>query len=93
MASWGYDSVLLSAHKGVGLAELYARLQSHTSVVAGPSGVGKSSLINALHLDAGRITSNSCGCADASTALQQPNNCQKQADEPGAAGDDSAGDC
>ena len=50
VASWGYNSVLVSAHSNMGLTELHACMKAHTSVIAGPSGVGKSSLINSLHL-------------------------------------------
>lgn len=53
VASWGYPSVLMSASTQQGLPELHSCLTSKTSVVAGPSGVGKSSVINALHLLAG----------------------------------------
>lgn len=44
----GYPLVTASAVLGQGLAELRGRLAGKTSVLAGPSGVGKSSLLNAL---------------------------------------------
>ncbi len=44
----GYDTLLVSAKQGIGLDELKARLAGRTTTVAGPSGVGKSSLINSL---------------------------------------------
>jgi len=47
-SSIGYRVLLTSAHKGEGLEELRASLAGHINVLAGQSGVGKSSLVNAL---------------------------------------------
>ena len=47
--SWGYDAICVSAESGLGLDALTETLSSCVSVTAGPSGVGKSSLINALN--------------------------------------------
>lgn len=44
----GYTVLFASAAKGEGLAELHELLENKTTTVAGPSGVGKSSLINCL---------------------------------------------
>jgi len=44
----GYDVVLVSARLGLGIEELRQRLIGHQSVVAGQSGVGKSSLLNCV---------------------------------------------
>lgn len=44
----GYDVFTTSARTGAGIAELRERLQGRVSVVTGPSGVGKSSLLNAV---------------------------------------------
>ncbi|MGI6587605.1 MAG: ribosome small subunit-dependent GTPase A [Peptococcia bacterium] len=44
----GYPVIVSSAVKGWGLKELKALLQHKVSVLAGPSGVGKSSLMNSL---------------------------------------------
>jgi ribosome biogenesis GTPase len=44
----GYDVFATSAATGDGIAELRARLHGRVSVVTGPSGVGKSSLLNAV---------------------------------------------
>jgi ribosome biogenesis GTPase len=47
--SIGYPLHITSVHSGAGLDELREALQGRTSVVTGPSGVGKSSLMNALY--------------------------------------------
>lgn len=44
----GYDVVYTSARSGLGLEELRQRLAGCISIVTGPSGVGKSTLLNAL---------------------------------------------
>lgn len=44
----GYPVLETSAHTGAGLPQLRARLEGKISAFAGPSGVGKSSLLNAL---------------------------------------------
>ncbi|QLF93072.1 small ribosomal subunit biogenesis GTPase RsgA [Pseudomonas sp. ABC1] len=44
----GYPLLEVSASQGQGMAELKARLDGHVSVFVGQSGVGKSSLVNAL---------------------------------------------
>jgi len=44
----GYGLLVTSVKTGLGLAELRQRLSGKISVFAGPSGVGKSSLLNAL---------------------------------------------
>jgi ribosome biogenesis GTPase len=44
----GYDVVYASARAGVGVEELRERLAGRLSIVTGPSGVGKSTLLNAL---------------------------------------------
>ena len=44
----GYRVISTSSHEGTGLHELKQLLADHTSVFVGQSGVGKSSLINAL---------------------------------------------
>ncbi len=46
--SIGYQVLKTSAHRGEGLDELRAALAGHINVLAGQSGVGKSSLVNAL---------------------------------------------
>ena len=46
---WGYEAICVSASSGLGLTALAASLGSKVSVTAGPSGVGKSSIINALN--------------------------------------------
>ena len=48
----GYEVIFISVHEGAGIDELCEKLKGKTSVVAGPSGVGKSSLLNKLHPDA-----------------------------------------
>jgi len=44
----GYDVVFTGAKAGIGLEELRDRLAGRLSIVTGPSGVGKSTLLNAL---------------------------------------------
>ena len=44
----GYDVIYASAKGGIGVDELRGRLAGSLSIVTGPSGVGKSTLLNAL---------------------------------------------
>jgi len=44
----GYDVLYAGAKAGIGVEELRGRLASRLSIVTGPSGVGKSTLLNAL---------------------------------------------
>lgn len=44
----GYPLLRVSATAGIGMTELQQNLRNHTSMLAGQSGVGKSSLTNAL---------------------------------------------
>ena len=57
----GYDVVYASAKAGIGLEELRERLAGRLSIVTGPSGVGKSTMLNALqpglHLATGDVSS------------------------------------
>ncbi|XP_027902186.1 small ribosomal subunit biogenesis GTPase RsgA 1, mitochondrial [Vigna unguiculata] len=48
LRSWGYEPVFCSVESGHGLDLLAFKLRDQTTVIVGPSGVGKSSLINAL---------------------------------------------
>lgn len=52
----GYEALATSALTGFGVPELRQRLAGHISTLCGPSGVGKSALINALCPDAGQAT-------------------------------------
>jgi ribosome biogenesis GTPase len=52
----GLPVVSVSARSGTGLDELVARLAGRRSLLAGQSGVGKSSLLNALVGDAAQVT-------------------------------------
>jgi ribosome biogenesis GTPase len=45
----GYPVIYASARTGLGVDELRDRLAGRISLVAGPSGVGKSTLLNAVH--------------------------------------------
>lgn len=49
----GYPVIYTSAEKKVGLKELKANLKGKISALAGPSGVGKSSLLNAIQPELG----------------------------------------
>lgn len=57
----GYQVIYASAKAGIGLEELRGRLAGRLSIVTGPSGVGKSTLLNALqpglHLATGEVSS------------------------------------
>lgn len=48
LAAWGYASTVLSSHAGLGLTAMHTLCRDRISVVAGASGAGKSSLLNAL---------------------------------------------
>ena len=48
LQKWGYDPRPIGVSTGEGLAELRRELSGKTTVVSGPSGVGKSSLIERL---------------------------------------------
>ncbi len=56
----GYPVHYVSAREGIGVESLADRLSDGTSVVTGPSGVGKSTLLNAiqpgLHIDTGDVS-------------------------------------
>ncbi len=52
----GYPARLLSTYTEEGLSGLRSLLRGKTTVMAGPSGVGKSSLMNLLHPEAGMET-------------------------------------
>ncbi|KAL1804541.1 hypothetical protein DCAR_0936195 [Daucus carota subsp. sativus] len=57
LRSWGYEPVFCSVETKHGLDTLKFILREKTSVIVGPSGVGKSSLINALRGDHSGIDS------------------------------------
>jgi ribosome biogenesis GTPase len=48
LGEWGYHPIFISVHQQLGLTELNQRLDQKITVASGPSGVGKSSLINQL---------------------------------------------
>jgi ribosome biogenesis GTPase / thiamine phosphate phosphatase len=48
LGKWGYPTSLISIDPAIGLADLPQRLRDRMTIVSGPSGVGKSSLINQL---------------------------------------------
>lgn len=48
LLGWGYEAVLISVQTRQGLDTLHHQLHQNTTVVCGPSGVGKSSLLNDL---------------------------------------------
>ena len=48
LTQWGYDPLFVSVHAEQGLAQLSAQLDQKITVLAGLSGVGKSSLVNYL---------------------------------------------
>lgn len=48
LSQWGYEVNLISIRHKMGIEKLQKYLEEKTSIVAGPSGVGKSSLIDTL---------------------------------------------
>ena len=48
LRGWGYDPVFVSVYNGTNIDGLLKYLSDKITVIAGPSGVGKSSLINVL---------------------------------------------
>jgi ribosome biogenesis GTPase / thiamine phosphate phosphatase len=48
LAEWGYQPIVISVENGVGVPELQVELDRQITIFAGHSGVGKSSLTNAL---------------------------------------------
>jgi ribosome biogenesis GTPase len=48
LAQWGYQANFISVKKNLGIDNLLSSLKDQVTVVAGPSGVGKSSLIDVL---------------------------------------------
>lgn len=80
---WGYEAICVSASSGLGLTALAASLGSKVSVTAGPSGVGKSSLINALNASlrserplGSHVADDQAGAADAQIPGGLPLTCQ-----------------
>lgn len=56
----GYETLTVSAREGSGIEQLKKLLTGKTTTVAGPSGVGKSSIVNCLqsetHMETGQIS-------------------------------------
>jgi ribosome biogenesis GTPase / thiamine phosphate phosphatase len=48
LAEWGYQPIVISVETGMGIQELQVELDRQITIFAGHSGVGKSSLTNAL---------------------------------------------
>ena len=48
LENWGYNPIFISVKQKLGIENLLNNLQQTITIVAGPSGVGKSSLIDAL---------------------------------------------
>ena len=48
LQAWGYQPIFISVKSGIGLEQVQQRLNGKITIFAGMSGVGKSSLINAL---------------------------------------------
>lgn len=60
LINWGYGSTFISVNQGINIDKIASLLNNTITVVAGPSGVGKSSLINILipnvHLRVGEVS-------------------------------------
>ena len=72
--SLGYEVIFTSAHKKRGLGKLKKRLEGRISVLAGPSGVGKTSLLNVIQPDLGlsvREVSQTTGKGKHTTVVRQ----------------------
>ncbi|SHE60308.1 ribosome small subunit-dependent GTPase A [Clostridium fallax] len=56
----GYEVLFINAKTGEGIETLFNRLENQTTVLCGPSGVGKSTLINMLtgkdHMETGKVS-------------------------------------
>ncbi len=48
LENWGYQPVFISVRNNIGIQEISRHLNQKITIIAGPSGVGKSSLINVL---------------------------------------------
>ncbi|MGV0026511.1 small ribosomal subunit biogenesis GTPase RsgA [Phormidesmis priestleyi] len=48
LSEWGYEPLFISVKQAIGLTKIQHRLNQKITIVSGPSGVGKSSLINQL---------------------------------------------
>jgi len=48
MQEWGYEATTVSVWTGEGIQELLEEISGSVTVLAGPSGVGKSSMVNAM---------------------------------------------
>jgi ribosome biogenesis GTPase / thiamine phosphate phosphatase len=51
LQEWGYEPVFMSVYKSINIDEVASKLRDKITVMAGASGVGKSSLINKLITD------------------------------------------
>lgn len=68
---WGYQAIAVSVATGRGMPQLGQALDGRISAVAGPSGVGKSSIINALRLTAQRQSQQAEHAGHAQQHVQQ----------------------
>jgi ribosome biogenesis GTPase len=60
LRTWGYDAIAISTYTGAGIDLLKQKLDRGVTILAGPSGVGKSSFVNLLipgsELRVGRVS-------------------------------------
>lgn len=59
--AWGYQPLFCSVEKKYRLKQLEDILKGKTNVIVGPSGVGKSSLINAIRENPSGVHVRDCG--------------------------------